>query len=78
MTVYFWGALFLKIPRGVPCNTRNILVKKTERWHSERDAFVVRLPNRIFAQARSLYSLGHFNAASGRECVTTKTEASLK
>ena len=48
MTAYFRGALFIKVPGVVPCNTRRILVKKGERWHSERDALGVRFYSTVF------------------------------
>ena len=53
MKVYFWGALFSKIPGGGSC-TRNILVKKRGEMalgaRRTRNAVVL---NSIFAQARS-------------------------
>ena len=57
MTVYFRGALFLN-HQGVPCDTRNILVKKRERWHSERNALGVLFYSQYFCTSTILMQFG--------------------
>ena len=52
------GCTVSKLPGGVPCNTRNILVKKRERWHSERNALGVLFYSQYFCTSTILIQFG--------------------